>query len=168
MIQFSKSSGYAIHALSYLGMEGEDSCLIRDVARHTGIGSATLAKLVTHLTSHGLVVARRGCRGGIALARPPASITLLQVVEAIENKEWMGACPFGLHGCPAHGQCPAHQPWQKLRSAVHSLLASTTLADVIKKTAPSESRVTSAASESAQNSTFYICPETIGPASAHR
>jgi DNA-binding IscR family transcriptional regulator len=93
---------------------------------------------------------------------------LLQVVEAIENKEWMGACPFGLQDCPAHGQCPAHQPWQKLRRALHSLLANTTLAEVMKKTAPSETRVTSAASASAQNTTFYICPDTIGLASAHR
>ena len=168
MIQLSKSSGYAIHALSYLGMEGVDSCLIRDVARHVGIGSATLAKLVTHLNSNGLVVAKRGYRGGIALTRPPASITLLEIVEAIENKEWMGTCPFGLQDCPAHGRCPAHQPWQKMRSALHSLLAGTTLADVMKKSPPPETRVASVSSAAAQNSTFFICPETTGSASPRR
>lgn len=168
MMRFSKSSGYAIHALSCLGMEEADSCMIRDVARHVGIGSASLAKMVAHLTSHGLVVTKRGYRGGITLARPPESITLLQVVEAIENKEWMGACPFGLQDCPAHGQCPAHLPWNKLRCALHSLLANTTLADVIKATLQPRTRGVRVSPPSEQNSTFCICPEAVGQASSHR
>ena len=167
-MQFSKSSGYAIHALTFLGMEGDDSCLIRDVARHVGIGSASLAKLTTYLTSHGLVVAKRGYRGGITLARPPETITLLQVVEAIENKEWMGACPFGLQDCPSQGQCPAHLPWNKLRSTLHDLLANTTLADFMKATPPPETRGANVSSASAQNSTFHFCPESIELASQHR
>lgn len=167
-MRFSKSSGYAIHALSCLGMEEADSCMIRDVARHVGIGSASLAKMVAHLTSHGLVVTKRGYRGGITLARPPESITLLQVVEAIENKEWMGACPFGLQDCPAHGQCPAHLPWNKLRCALHSLLANTTLADVMKATPPPKTRDASVSPPPKPNAAFYIRPEAIGLASPER
>ena len=113
-----------------------DSCMIREVARQIGIGGASLAKVVVQLTKQGLVSTKRGCRGGITLARPPETITLLQVVKAFENEEWIGACPFGLPECPAQGQCPAHLPWNHLRHTLQSLLANTTVADVMRAMPP--------------------------------
>jgi Rrf2 family iron-sulfur cluster assembly transcriptional regulator len=164
MMQLSKTSGYAIHALSRLAMSGDDSCMIREVAQHIGIGSASLAKLLTQLTSHGLVHTKRGYRGGITIARAPESITLLEVVEAVEEKQWIGNCPFGLQNCPTGCQCPAHGPWQALREQMHDLLARTTVADIMRATPTYKKQISkSSTTPSARSSTFFVFPDEASP-----
>jgi Rrf2 family transcriptional regulator, iron-sulfur cluster assembly transcription factor len=160
MMQLSKTSGYAIHALSRLAMAGDDSCMIREVAQHIGIGSASLAKLLTQLTSHGLVHTKRGYHGGITIARSPESITLLEVVEAMEEKQWIGDCPFGLQNCPTNCQCPAHEPWKIMREQLHNLLARTTVADIMRSTLQNKKQPSkSAATAAGRTSTFFVFPD---------
>ena len=159
-MQLPKTVGYAIHALSRLGMAGDDYCMIREVAEHIGIGSASVAKLMAQLTSHGLVNTKRGYRGGISLARSPESISLLEVVEAVEEERWIPECPFGLQSCPAGHACPAHEPWHAMREQLHGLLSKTTVADIIRATPRRDKWSPSGApGSSPPNSTFFVFPQ---------
>jgi Rrf2 family protein len=161
MMHFTKPVGYAIHALSRLGMAGEDYCMIRDVAKHIGIGNASVAKLLAQLTSHGLVYPKRGYRGGISLARSPETITLLEVVEAVDERKWIGECPFGLQHCPAAFHCPAHEPWKAMCEEMQKLLAKTTVADIIRATPPHDRQQPPANPPAPlpRGSTFFVFPE---------
>jgi Rrf2 family cysteine metabolism transcriptional repressor len=45
-----------------------------------------LAQILGELKSGRLVVSKRGVQGGFLLARPPAEITLLDIIEAVEGE----------------------------------------------------------------------------------
>lgn len=56
------------------------------LAAETGIPLPTAQKLVGRLSSAGLLESSRGTGGGVRLSRPPATITLADVVEAVEGR----------------------------------------------------------------------------------
>jgi Rrf2 family transcriptional regulator, iron-sulfur cluster assembly transcription factor len=132
MMNISKTAGYAIHAMSCIGNSRIPMPFVRDIAAKTGLQKPYLAKIINQLARDGLVVAKRGYRGGIALARPPGDIFLLEIVKAVDGEAWAVACLFGLEKCPAQGRCPAHERWNEIREEVAAILRQTTLADVMK------------------------------------
>ena len=54
------------------------------LAEETGLPAPTVQKLVSRLTSAGLLRSSRGAGGGLKLARPAAAITLADIIEAVE------------------------------------------------------------------------------------
>jgi len=55
----------------------------QQLAQRLGVPTAYMAKVLTQLARAGLVQSARGPRGGFHLARPPETITLFDVVEAV-------------------------------------------------------------------------------------
>lgn len=58
---------------------------IEDLASRESVPANYLVQILNDLRSGGLVVSRRGKQGGYALSRPPAEITLFDVVKAIDG-----------------------------------------------------------------------------------
>jgi len=131
MMCLSQTTGYAVHALACLALENGKPCFIREVAKCAQIQKPYLAKIINSLAHHELVLAKRGCRGGISLGRAPEEISLLEVVEAVEGKNWLGHCLLGLDDCASRRICPTKLRWEKIRQQIITILDTTTLADVV-------------------------------------
>lgn len=131
MIALSQTTGYAIHALSCIHGPACRRLSITVVASRSPVPRHYLAKIVNALVCAGLVTSKRGVGGGVALARPPGEITLLQIVEAIEGPEWMGECLLGMNDCMGDDACPTRVFWKRIRGEIVGELSKCTLADVI-------------------------------------
>jgi Rrf2 family protein len=131
MLSLAKTTGYAIAAMSHLDLPGGEPAGLRDIARKAHVPYAYLAKRMPELVAAGLVRSVRGKHGGVLLARPPAEITLLQISEAVEARQWLGRCLLGLVTCSDDRACPAHSFWKEARQQIENTLRGTTLADVI-------------------------------------
>jgi Rrf2 family protein len=131
MLCLSQTTGYAIKALGCLDDPAPVSRFVSGIAERTGVPRAYLAKIVNLLARQGLIVAKRGQRGGIALARPARQISLLQIVEAVEGKAWLGPCLLALDDCGTARACPTHAFWLEVRERIQQKLGETTLAEVI-------------------------------------
>lgn len=109
-MKLTKASEYGILTLVYLAKQPEgqlcDTARIAEVER---IPVSFLGKLVPSLVKAGLVRSVRGSHGGIALARPAATITLRDVVEATEGEIVVNDCtsrsPYDCYraGCSVQG-----------------------------------------------------------------
>ena len=131
MLSLAKTTGYAVAAMSRLNPPGGQPASLREIARRARVPHAYLAKRMPELVAAGLVRSVRGKRGGILLARPPGEITLLQISEAVEARQWLGRCLLGLVTCSDERACPVHDFWKDARQQIESTLRGTTLADVI-------------------------------------
>ena len=102
-----------------------------DLAAETGLPLPTVQKLVSLLSRGGLLRAVRGSGGGIQLARPPAAITLADIVEAVEGPIALTACVDG-HDCTL-GECCAVRPhWPVVNAALRGALAQVSLAQLAR------------------------------------
>ena len=127
---FSQTIEYALRAVTCLAAEPERPLANRQIAAITKVPSAYLSKVLQTLTRHGLVMAERGVRGGFRLARPADSITILEVVSAVDPIRRIAVCPLGLK---AHGTrlCPLHKKLDQALAQAEAAFRTTTLADVL-------------------------------------
>jgi Rrf2 family transcriptional regulator, iron-sulfur cluster assembly transcription factor len=130
MFGLSQTTGYAIIALSCLDNPGGQSRLVSDVADCTGIPRPYLWKIMHRLGRTGIVVAKRGIKGGVILARDADAITLADVTSAIEGEDWLPACMIGLPGCSDLQICPTHEFWLRTRAEIEKEMQAHSLASV--------------------------------------
>ena len=106
---------------------GNGITLLRDVARREQISEKYLGQIVIPLKNAGLLTSQRGSRGGYALARPPAEVTVKDVVEAIEGKIAAVLCVEDPEACARATSCVAARVWRKLSEDIERSLSSFTL-----------------------------------------
>ena len=132
MLHFSKTIGYAVHALSRVGLAEPRPSLVRDIARSTGLKQPYLAQIINQLGHHGLVKSKRGCHGGVLLARPAEEISLWEIARAMEKNVCVSDCLFGLDSCPCQERCPAHEIWGRMGRQIENVLRATRLKDMVE------------------------------------
>ena len=127
---FSRTVEYALRAAVFLASRHGEPATTEQVAKRTQVPAPYLAKILQGLARAGLVRSQRGVGGGVALARPPEEMTILEVVNAVEPIRRIKTCPLKLS---AHGTrlCPLHRRLDDALAAVESAFGGTTLAEVL-------------------------------------
>ena len=83
-MQFKASTDYGLRAVLYLAAQGH-TCSSKDIAQDMSIPRDYLIQLAQLLRNAGIIEARPGKHGGYRLAKDPSEITLLQVVNALDD-----------------------------------------------------------------------------------
>jgi Rrf2 family transcriptional regulator, cysteine metabolism repressor len=92
---------------------------IADIAKRQKIPQKFLELILAGLKQSGFVDSRRGAEGGYLLARPPESITVGEVLRAVENIKGNSR---------SQPDDPFSDIWQRVDSAVSNVLDETTFA----------------------------------------
>lgn len=133
MLRINRLTDYGTLALTYLASHPERMHSAADVAAELGLGVPTVSKVLKTLGRHDLVRSIRGLRGGYSLSRAPESISVADIVDALEDQ------PFGLTECSASAglcgferSCRIRSNWQRINRIVRRTLESVTLADMMR------------------------------------
>ncbi len=103
----------------------------REIAERRNIPGKFLEQLFVSLRRAGLVSAVRGARGGFVLARDPATLTVLDVVEALDGPLDSPVCDAEAGGgCGRGNSCAASSVWWRATYALRGVLSTTTIADL--------------------------------------
>jgi len=103
------------------------------IAADQGISRKYLENLLCSLKAARLVTSARGQRGGYALARPPAEITLHEVLSPLEDALDIVHCTEEGDSCPRSGVCCTQEVWREIKEAVECILCRITLADLLQR-----------------------------------
>ncbi|PZU16550.1 MAG: AsnC family transcriptional regulator [Citromicrobium sp.] len=121
-MRLSNFADYAVVTMSAAARHcGTARVSAADLAAETGLPVPTVQKLVSKLSAAGLLRSVRGAGGGLQLARPPASITLADIVEAVEGPIAMAACARG--ACEVDQDCQLRPHWPLVDQALRGALA---------------------------------------------
>ena len=85
-MRLTSFTDFALRALMRLAGEPERSFATHEIAAEFCISRNHLAKVVRDLADGGFIATQRGAGGGFSLARPPQSVTLGEVVRALEGE----------------------------------------------------------------------------------
>jgi Rrf2 family protein len=109
------------------------------IAERQQISLAYLEQLFVKLRRAGLVESARGRAGGYRLGRPAYSITVAEVMRAVEEGIRMTRCAGeGSAPCIAGKRCLTHGLWDALGERIASFLESVTLQEVIDGIPPAK------------------------------
>jgi Rrf2 family transcriptional regulator, cysteine metabolism repressor len=134
-MRLTARSEYGLLALIDLGVRyGEGPVSARELSERQGIPLKFLEQLLAAMRKAGIVQAVRGARGGFTLTREPGTISVLEVVEALEGPLAPTSCDGG-QVCGRSGVCAAAGVWAKATDALRDVFATTTLADLSSRQA---------------------------------
>jgi Rrf2 family protein len=111
---------------------GKGPVFLKDIAREEEISEKYLSLIIIPLRTKGLVNSTRGAHGGYTLARPPESISLEQIVEAVEGKPNLVDCVGNVATCPRADQCVTREIWEDLGDRISKTLESVSLEQLIR------------------------------------
>lgn len=132
---------YAIRAALYVAAAqpaGGAFVSTRRIAEDLDVPFAFLTKVLQGLTQSGILQSQRGATGGVALARPAAAVSLMDVVVSVGGDRVFHECLLGLPSCSETSPCALHHQWSGQRSHLEALFTQTTLAELAAGTAPTE------------------------------
>jgi FeS assembly SUF system regulator len=127
MLRISKLTDYATVVLAQLAEHEPARQTAAEVAAVTGLGVATVSKLLKELQRAGLVVSTRGARGGYALARPAGAISAADIIDAVEGPVALTECATTPGQCGIEGSCRVGRSWQRVNVAIRRALYEVTL-----------------------------------------
>jgi Rrf2 family protein len=132
-MRLSSLADYAVVMMSaaarHCGVSGRLNATL--LSEETGLPLPTVQKLVSRLSAAGLIESARGTGGGFRLSRPPAAISLADIVEAIEGPIAMAACvDAGKHDCCVEESCRVKPHMGAVNGAVRGALAGVSLASL--------------------------------------
>ncbi len=130
-IALERRGDYSVRAVIDLARHyGQGRRKAREIARVMDIPARYLPQLLAPLVHRGLLVATAGPDGGYALALDPASITVLEVIEAAEGPVESPRCVLRGGPCDWDETCPLHETWSRARDALAGELDRTTFAEL--------------------------------------
>jgi Rrf2 family protein len=141
-MKLSMRTDYGTRAVIDLAQrQGDGPVQSAEIAARQAIPEAYLEQLLTALRKAGLVRSTRGPHGGHELARPPADVTLCDVVMALEG-------PLGVESPQADGvlsevpsACVIREVWAQVTQAVTQVLQSITVDELVQRQRERERRV---------------------------
>jgi Rrf2 family transcriptional regulator, cysteine metabolism repressor len=118
MISITSKSPYAVLALAELARSGgSDPIPIAELARRRDVPVQFLEQLFAALRRAGVISSQRGVKGGYRFARPPSTVTVLEVVELLDG-------PLGRD---------AEGAFADAALAARSVLGAISIADVVER-----------------------------------
>ncbi|MFZ2528333.1 MAG: Rrf2 family transcriptional regulator [Rhodococcus sp. (in: high G+C Gram-positive bacteria)] len=122
----------AVVALARAATAADDSPRrkTRAIADEMSIPLSYLPQILARLVTAGVVDSVAGPRGGYHLARPAASISLLEVIDAVESDSEPPRCILERRPCGWARECAVHRYWSVAQSSFLDSLESVTFADI--------------------------------------
>ena len=131
MLRFSKKADYALMAMKHLAQKRDAaSTSAREIAESYDIPIELMAKVLQRLVRIGLLTSQQGTRGGYFLSRSSASISVADVIQAIDGPFAVTACSTENSGCEQYGKCSIRDPLWRIRERIVATLGTVTLAEM--------------------------------------
>lgn len=126
---FSQTVEYALRAIVFLAGQAA-ARTTQQIATATKVPPAYLAKVLQNLSRFNLVKSQRGMHGGFALGKAPESLTIWEVVQAVEPIRRIRECPLELES--HRGKlCPLHKKLDDALAQIEQAFTSTTIAEIL-------------------------------------
>ena len=137
MLRLSKKADYALIAMKHLAQKHRaTSTCAREIAEQYDIPIELMAKVLQRLVRNRLLVSTQGTRGGYTLGRAASSISVADVIAAIDGPFTITACTSDKHDCEQYSKCSVRDPLWQIRERIAATLGTVTLADMAAEPDP--------------------------------
>ena len=136
-MRLSTKGEYASRAMLELSLRYDQGPLhSREISKAQNIPRRFLDQILLLLKRAGYLKSRKGQKGGYVLARPPAAISVAEVIRVMDGPLAPIDCVSVMahEACPMEATCGLRWLWKDVRDAVARIMEQTTFADLVMKT----------------------------------
>ena len=133
----TRATEYSIRAMLHLAARYPAEVVSKqEICDAEGVTPAFLTKILQPLIRRGLVRSKRGVAGGFALARDPGTLTLLDVMRAVDEPLTLNLCLLEGHQCERECTCAVHRMWAEARQRIEQVFSSKSLRELAPPAPP--------------------------------
>ena len=133
-MRVTMKSDYGLRAMIDLATHyGEGPVPSGDIAGRQCVPEHFLDQLLVTLRRAGLLKSLRGPQGGHMLARPPAQISMSEVIRALDGSTAPMECLPTPGACQLTPGCAIRDVWRQVEDYTQQLLAATTLQQLAER-----------------------------------
>lgn len=133
-MKISTRARYGTRLMVELGLHyGQGPVFLRQIAKAEEISEKYLSQIIIPLRAAGLVNSFRGAHGGYVLARPPAKISLKEIVGVLEGNFDLVGCVDNPSECSRVSVCVTRNLWSNLGKKIGQILSAVTLEELVKE-----------------------------------
>jgi Rrf2 family protein len=137
MLRLSKKTDYALMAMKHLALLGDrGSSSAREIAEQYDIPVELMAKVLQRLARKGLLSSHQGTRGGYELARTAATISVADVVLAVDGPLTVTACSADDHACGQYSKCNVRDPLWRIKDRILAALGACSIYEMATDSVP--------------------------------
>ena len=134
----SNSCRYGIRAIIYLaGKDPDHKTGIKQIGADLNLPTPFLGKILQQLARQKILKSMKGPNGGFSIMKDPATITLYDIVTAIDGEDTFTDCIMHDGPCRCVDRtkkpCPIHDDYGKIRAEPIELFRNRTIYDLVKK-----------------------------------
>ena len=131
MLRLSKKADYALMAMKHLATHSDvASTSARAIAEEYNIPLELMAKVLQKLARRGLLASHQGTRGGYTLSKATTSISVADIIEAIDGPLTVTACSTEDEQCEQFNRCNVRDPLWRIKDRIIAALATVSLAEI--------------------------------------
>lgn len=122
----SQTAEYALRAMVHMATV-DSKQTAEQIAAGTQVPVGYLSKVLQSLARAGLLRSQRGIGGGFTLAKPADTVTIYEVVQAVDPIRRITECPLGL-AAHRHRLCPLHKSLDDAMELIEAQFRGATIA----------------------------------------
>jgi len=131
MIRINRETDYAIGILTRMARDPRRRYTAPALAEARGLPLPVVGKILKTLVRGGVLVSYRGAKGGYGLARTPESVSVAEVIAALEGPIALTECvEEGVDACQYGDHCTVSTNWGHINRVVRQALEGISLADM--------------------------------------
>ena len=132
MFQIKTRADYGLMIMFELAKKPRQVTPVTSIAKRMQVSSIYLIQIARLLFRAGLIKSQEGARGGYYLAKSPAKISILQILEALEGKIEVSCAASPTHHCPNQSSCQIRSLWGEILPDIKAVLKKRSLASLLK------------------------------------
>ncbi len=132
---FNKETEYALRSMVYIqaqNLKGRRPG-VDEIARSTEAPRQFTAKILHRLVRSGFLLSSKGKGGGFIIDQEKPSVSIYEIVTAVEGQKIFSGCVFGLRNCSNESPCPLHNRYKSIRESLGELLSTETVLSLAQK-----------------------------------
>ncbi|MDD2960412.1 MAG: Rrf2 family transcriptional regulator [Lachnospiraceae bacterium] len=134
-MKLSTKGRYGLRAMVDLALYSEkETVSLSSIAARQDISEAYLEQLMAKLKKAGLIISSRGAQGGYQLARPADTISVGDILRALEGDLDAVKCPgLSAEGCQTGDLCVTKYVWKKINESITDTVDEILLGTLVKE-----------------------------------
>jgi Rrf2 family protein len=131
MLRLTKKADNALMAMKHLAVKSDTATIsAREIAAEYEIPIELMAKVLQRLARRGLLISTQGTRGGYRLSKSTASISVADIIEAIDGPLTVTACSTHDDQCGQYAKCNVRDPLWRIKDRILEALSTCSLAEI--------------------------------------
>jgi len=133
-MKLSTKGRYGTRFMVRLALAGKGAtCTLRQIAQDEDISEKYLWQIARSLKDAGFIHAAPGAHGGYRLARDPASVTMADILGALEGEIALVECGQRPSVCGRSTDCVARTVWAEVTQKLRTILDGIRLTDLLER-----------------------------------